>query len=61
MSLGALLLFYKANETAILTILFIISELLGASKVVQANGFLSFALIQIQNFAKRGGGKDPTP
>lgn len=61
MSLAALLAYYKANEAAILTILLIISELLGATKQVKANGFLSFILIQVENFAKRNKAIDPTP
>lgn len=61
MSLAALLAFYKANEAALLTILLIISEILGASKRVKANGFISFILIQVENFAKRNDAVDPTP
>lgn len=57
MSIGALLLYYKANETAILSLLLIISELLGASNLVKANGFLSFLVLQAKSFAKKGGEK----
>lgn len=61
MSLAALLAMYKANEAAILTILFIISEILGAVPKVKANGFLSFVIEQVQSRLKKGGAVDPTP
>lgn len=61
MSLGVLLAFYKANEAAILTILFIISEIVGASSKIKANGFLSFVLMQVQSRLKQTGKVDPTP
>ena len=61
MSIGALLAFYKANEAAILTILLIISEFLGANPKIKANGLVSFVLQQIHQKAKDGGGIDPTP
>jgi hypothetical protein len=61
MSIGALLAFYKANEAAILTILLIISEFLGANPKIKANGIISFILEQIRSKAKDGGGIDPTP
>lgn len=61
MSIGLLFTFYKANEAAILTILFIISEILGAVPKVKANGFLSFVIEQVQIRLKTGGGIDPTP
>lgn len=61
MSLGVLLAFYKANEAAILTILLIISEFLGANPKLQANGFISFILQQIRKKALEGGAADPTP
>lgn len=61
MSIGALLAFYKANEAAILTILLILSEFLGANPKVKANGIVSFILQQIRKKAVDGGAKDPTP
>lgn len=61
MSLAALLALYKANEAAILTILLIISEILGASSKVKANGFLSFVIEQVQSRLKKGGAEDRTP
>jgi hypothetical protein len=61
MSIAALLAFYKANEAAILTILLIISEFLGANPKIKANGLVSFVLQQIRHKAIEGGAKDPTP
>jgi len=61
MSIGVLFAFYKANEAAILTILLIVSEFLGANPKIKANGIVSFILEQIRRKAKDGGGIDPTP
>lgn len=61
MSIGALLAFYKANEAAILTILLIFSEFLGANPKIKANGVVSFVLQQIRQRAIDGGANDPTP
>jgi hypothetical protein len=61
MSLAALLAFYKANEAAILTILLILSEFLGANPKIKANGLVSFVIQQIRDKALKGGAKDPTP
>lgn len=61
MSIGALLAFYKANEAAILTILLVISEFLGANPRLKANGIVSFVLQQVRQKAIDGGAKDPTP
>jgi hypothetical protein len=61
MSLAALIAFYNANQAAILTVLLIISEFLGANPKVQANGLVSFVLQQIRHKAIEGGAKDPTP
>ena len=61
MSLAALIAFYNANQAAILTVLLIISEFLGANPKLKANGFLSFVIEQIRSKAIDGGAKDPTP
>lgn len=61
MSLAALMAFYKANEAAILTILLIISEFLGANPKIKANGLVSFVIEQVRKKAIDGGAKDPTP
>lgn len=53
MSLGILWAWVMANEAAFATILLVISELLGASPKVKANGILSFLLLQIQSHLKK--------
>ena len=61
MSLAALLAWAKANEALIVTVLFAISELLGADPKVKSNGILSFILLQVQGKLKEKGAKDLTP
>jgi hypothetical protein len=61
MSLAALIAFYNANQAAILTVLLIVSEFLGANPKIKANGLVSFVLQQIRQKAVEGGAKDPTP
>lgn len=61
MSLAALIALYKANEGLILTILFLISEALGANPKIKSNGILSFILVQLQAKMKDRGAVDPTP
>lgn len=61
MSVAALIALYKANEAAILTILLIVSEILGASPKIKANGFVSFVIEQVQSRLKKNGAQDPTP
>ncbi len=61
MSLAALIAFYNANQAAILTVLLIISEFLGANPKLKANGFVSFIIEQVRSKAISGGAKDPTP
>lgn len=61
MSVAALWAWLLANEAAVATLLLVLSELLGAVPAIKSNGIVSFVLIQIQNFAKKRGGSDPTP
>jgi len=61
MSLAAILAFISANEGLIATILFLISEALGANPRIKSNGILSFILIQLQTKLKERGAKDLTP
>lgn len=61
MSVGIIWSWIVANEAALATILFILSELLGASSKVKANGILSFVILQIQEQLKKKGAVDPTP
>lgn len=61
MSLAALIAFFKANEALFATLLFLISEALGANTKIKSNGILSFILIQLQTKLKERGAKDLTP
>ncbi len=61
MSVAALLAWAKANEALIATVLFAISELLGANPKFKSNGILSFVLLQLQGKLKEKGAKDLTP
>lgn len=61
MSLAALIAFLQANQALIATILFAISEALGAVPKIKSNGILSFVLLQLQSRLKEKGAVDPTP
>ena len=61
MSLAALIAWAKANEALIATILFAISEALGANPKFKSNGIVSFVLLQLQGRLKEKGAKDLTP
>ncbi len=61
MSLAALLAWAKANEALIATVLFAVSEALGANPKFKSNGILSFVLLQLQSRLKDKGAKDLTP
>ncbi len=61
MSLAVIWAWVMANEAALATILFIISELMGANTKFKSNGLLSFILVQVQEQLKKRGAKDPTP
>lgn len=61
MSIGLIWAWVMANEAALATILLIVSELLGASPKVKANGILSFILLQVKEQLKKRGAEDPTP
>jgi hypothetical protein len=50
-----------ANQALIATVLFAVSEALGANPKVKANGLLSLILVQVQGQLKAKGGKDLTP
>lgn len=50
-----------ANQTLIATVLFAISETMGASSKIKSNGILSLVLIQAQKVLKDRGAKDLTP
>jgi hypothetical protein len=50
-----------ANQALIATVLFAVSEVLGANPKVKANGLLSLILLQVQGQLKAKGAKDLTP
>jgi len=50
-----------ANQTLIATVLFAVSEALGANPKVKSNGILSLVLLQAQKVLKEKGAKDLTP
>jgi hypothetical protein len=57
----ALTAFFLANQTLIVTIAFAISEALGATPKIKANGLISIVLLQVQSVLKSKGAKDLTP
>jgi hypothetical protein len=61
MSIAAIIAWATANQALIATVLFAVSEALGANPKVKANGILSLILIQAQNALKAKGAKDITP
>ena len=50
-----------ANQALLATVLFAVSEALGANPKVKANGILSLLIIQGQKLLKDKGAKDLTP
>ncbi len=50
-----------ANQALVATVLFAVSEALGANPKIKANGILSLIIIQAQNALKAKGAKDITP
>ena len=50
-----------ANQALVATVLFAVSEALGANSKVKANGILSLLIIQGQKLLKDKGAKDLTP
>ena len=61
MSLAAIIGWATANQALIATVLFAVSEALGANPKVKANGILSLILLQVQGQLKAKGAKDVTP
>jgi uncharacterized protein with NRDE domain len=61
MTLAAIGAWLAANEGLVATILFLISEALGANPKFKSNGILSFILLQVQTHLKKKGAKDLTP
>ena len=50
-----------ANQALVATVLFAVSEALGANPKIKANGILSLLIIQGQKLLKDKGAKDLTP
>lgn len=59
--MSALIAWSISNQALIATILFAISEALGANPNIKSNGILSFILIQLKKQLKDKGAKDLTP
>jgi len=59
--MSALIAWAVANQALIATVLFAISEALGANPKVKSNGILSLILLQVQAQLKNRGAKDITP
>lgn len=59
--MSAVVAWALANQALIATVLFAVSEALGANPKVKANGILSLILLQVQNQLKNRGAKDLTP
>jgi hypothetical protein len=59
--MSALVAWCLANQALIATVLFAVSEALGANPKVKSNGILSLILIQVQSQLKNKGAKDLTP
>jgi hypothetical protein len=59
--MSALIAWVLANQTLVATVLFTISEALGATPKIKANGILSLIIIQVQSILKSKGAKDITP
>jgi hypothetical protein len=61
MSLAAILAWATANQALIATVLFALSETLGAVPKIKANGLVSLILLQVQGQLKAKGAQDLTP
>ena len=61
MSLAAIMAWATANQALIATVLFALSETLGAVPKIKANGLVSLILLQVQGQLKAKGAQDLTP
>ena len=59
--MSAVVAWCLANQALIATVLFAVSEALGANPKVKSNGILSLVLLQAQKVLKEKGAKDLTP
>lgn len=61
MSVAIVWAWVSANQALIATVLFAVSEALGANSKIRSNGILSLLIIQAQNALKAKGATDLTP
>jgi len=61
MSIAVIWAWLSANQALIATVLFAVSEALGANPKIKSNGILSLILLQVQGQLKSKGAKDITP
>ena len=59
--MSALIAWCVANQTLVATVLFAISEVMGANPKIKSNGILSLLLLQAQKVLKDRGAEDLTP
>ena len=59
--MSALIAWAVANQALIATVLFAVSEALGANPKVKSNGLISLILLQAQSVLKKKGAQDLTP
>jgi hypothetical protein len=59
--MSAVVAWCLANQALIATVLFAVSEALGANPKVKSNGILSLVLLQAQAVLKKKGATDLTP
>ena len=59
--MSAVIAWCLANQALIATVLFALSEAMGANPKVKSNGILSLILLQVQDQLKKKGAKDITP
>ena len=59
--MSAIVAWCLANQALIATVLFAVSEALGANPKVKSNGLVSLILLQVQSQLKNRGAKDLTP
>ena len=59
--MSAVIAWALANQALIATVLFAVSEALGANPKIKSNGIVSLILLQVQGQLKAKGAKDLTP
>jgi len=59
--MSALIAWAVANQALIATVLFAVSEAMGANPKVKSNGILSLVILQAQAVLKKKGAQDLTP